>query len=395
MDRRMLENNLHQLLDEQGVDIIGQLTKEMSSEQVDRLLHITESKLSIHQRQYPMLDEGLNASFDQLSVNSSPKQKKMPDHHSRSRSMTTGQQQPTAAAGPVPKRSLPELSESPSSTAPRFAPPPPPPLEPEFSPQRQRSEADYRSRNNDNRSRSNRDSSGGAKHLSVHFEPSQLRPSPPATPSSSRYNEQRRPAFGSSPNLRPKKAKRPQHQLNPSLSSGAMQQRRYGSLPRNVNGVAHSRSMVDFRRRSHAAGEYDNDVMCSTCSSSSSDSEYDDTYAYQMPSRKAYGGVRVSYVPNDRRAAKMRHSSGGGGGEHGKYDRAPPLSDIAPPPMMRSGPPAPPLPHPSMTRQFSQPIVQALQQQQQQAAAGEFIANGNVSMTVVPAERENKNCVIS
>jgi len=39
---------------------------------------------------------------------------------------------------------------------------------------------------------------------------------------------------------------------------------------------------------------------CSTCSSSSSDS--DDPYAYQLPPRRAYGGVRLSYVPNDRLA---------------------------------------------------------------------------------------------
>lgn len=36
--------------------------------------------------------------------------------------------------------------------------------------------------------------------------------------------------------------------------------------------------------------------MCSTCSSSSSDSE---DFAYQLPQRRVYGGVRVSYVPND------------------------------------------------------------------------------------------------
>lgn len=35
---------------------------------------------------------------------------------------------------------------------------------------------------------------------------------------------------------------------------------------------------------------------CSTCSSSSSSSE---DYLYQLPTRRHYGGVRVSYVPND------------------------------------------------------------------------------------------------
>lgn len=46
----------------------------------------------------------------------------------------------------------------------------------------------------------------------------------------------------------------------------------------------------------------DDDDRCSTCSSSSSDS--DDPYAYELPQRKAYGGVRLSYVPNDRLRAR-------------------------------------------------------------------------------------------
>lgn len=39
--------------------------------------------------------------------------------------------------------------------------------------------------------------------------------------------------------------------------------------------------------------------VCSTCSSSSSDEDED--YSYHMPPtrRAAYGGVRISYVPND------------------------------------------------------------------------------------------------
>jgi len=48
--------------------------------------------------------------------------------------------------------------------------------------------------------------------------------------------------------------------------------------------------------------------QCSTCSSSSSDS--DDPYAYQLPPRRAYGGVRISYVPNDRFALSHRHLGG-------------------------------------------------------------------------------------
>ncbi|MCP3662310.1 MAG: hypothetical protein GY696_07405, partial [Gammaproteobacteria bacterium] len=49
------------------------------------------------------------------------------------------------------------------------------------------------------------------------------------------------------------------------------------------------------------------DSDCSTCSSSSSDD--DDPYAYQLPPRRAYGGVRISYVPNDR--FQQRHHAVG------------------------------------------------------------------------------------
>uniref|UniRef100_A0A1B6DJX5 Protein prickle n=1 Tax=Clastoptera arizonana TaxID=38151 RepID=A0A1B6DJX5_9HEMI len=40
----------------------------------------------------------------------------------------------------------------------------------------------------------------------------------------------------------------------------------------------------------------DGDSYCSTCSTSSSS---DDLSAYQLPPRRAYGGIRISYVPND------------------------------------------------------------------------------------------------
>lgn len=46
----------------------------------------------------------------------------------------------------------------------------------------------------------------------------------------------------------------------------------------------------------------DADSYCSTCSSSSSSDEY----AYELPPRRAYGGVRISYVPNDALACARR-----------------------------------------------------------------------------------------
>lgn len=46
----------------------------------------------------------------------------------------------------------------------------------------------------------------------------------------------------------------------------------------------------------------DADSYCSTCSSSSSSDDLD----YQLPPRRAYGGVRISYVPNDALACARR-----------------------------------------------------------------------------------------
>lgn len=46
----------------------------------------------------------------------------------------------------------------------------------------------------------------------------------------------------------------------------------------------------------------DNKSYCSTCSSSSSSDDLD----YQLPPRRAYGGVRISYVPNDALACARR-----------------------------------------------------------------------------------------
>ena len=80
-----------------------------------------------------------------------------------------------------------------------------------------------------------------------------------------------------------------------------MEVSRTGSLPRSHSYSGRSGLQDAFNLR-------DDDEMsdCSTCSSSSSDS--DDPYAYQLPPRRAYGGVRISYVPNDRFAMSANHS---------------------------------------------------------------------------------------
>lgn len=53
--------------------------------------------------------------------------------------------------------------------------------------------------------------------------------------------------------------------------------------------------------------EDDAHSYCSTCSSSSSSDDLD----YQLPPRRAYGGVRISYVPNDALACARRRQQAG------------------------------------------------------------------------------------
>jgi hypothetical protein len=81
---------------------------------------------------------------------------------------------------------------------------------------------------------------------------------------------------------------------------------RTGSLPRSHSYSGRS----GLQEAYHQTDDGDEtSSQCSTCSSSSSDS--DDPYAYQLPPRRAYGGVRISYVPNDRFALSHRHMGGG------------------------------------------------------------------------------------
>ncbi|XP_014204315.1 protein espinas-like [Copidosoma floridanum] len=87
-------------------------------------------------------------------------------------------------------------------------------------------------------------------------------------------------------------------------------------LPRRHQSVPRSRSLQpeevpgcsswsNAYARSRADDE---ESCCSTCSSSSSS---DDAEAYALPPRRAYGGVRLAYVPNDAVACARRRATGG------------------------------------------------------------------------------------
>ena len=72
--------------------------------------------------------------------------------------------------------------------------------------------------------------------------------------------------------------------------------------PAITNGRHHHTPNPTRKGRNVAFFDHD---KCPTCSSDSSSDSDDDPYAYQLQPRKAYGGVRLSYVPNDRRRAKL------------------------------------------------------------------------------------------
>ncbi|XP_037954429.1 protein prickle [Teleopsis dalmanni] len=67
---------------------------------------------------------------------------------------------------------------------------------------------------------------------------------------------------------------------------------------------------ADATKRKHRTDDESEDAssVCSTCSSSSSSSE-DYMIMYQLPQRRHYGGVRVSYVPNDALAYDRKRKS--------------------------------------------------------------------------------------
>lgn len=89
---------------------------------------------------------------------------------------------------------------------------------------------------------------------------------------------------------------------NGSSSSSSSHHNRLGSKERQQHSLSSSFQGITTPPNTTTAtlqnrdDESDASSDCSTCSSSSSSSE---DYLYQLPQRRHYGGVRVSYVPND------------------------------------------------------------------------------------------------
>ena len=295
-DRQVLEKNLEKLISERGMEVIGQLTKEMSPQQIERLLVQTKQKLQ------GASSVPLGATVEDVR---------------RSKSSASGHN----------RGSMNDVYHKHSSS------------------DEEEEETDMSVRKGgikQHRSSSSKDQrlNGSAKNLSVRFDPSQVQTSPHmehhAPPpvhrehrgGGHRHHHRKGHHHGRSrraQSRQPERANYYHHQpMIPRSHSYSGQVGLQESL--NQLGQSQGQPVLSRHQSPHVGrrpppmmqqynysnyhpnqGFMDDDDVCSTCSSSSSDS--DDPYAYQLPQRKAYGGVRLSYVPNDRVRARHHQRS--------------------------------------------------------------------------------------
>ena len=296
LDRRQLERNLETLIAERGINAIGQLTKEMSPAQIQQLLQLTSVKLN------PAAgagsgSEGGSRSRRPLDLSSLDDSKL--ENILSELSVVHGDPQRRS------RRRRDSTSDDEMEQADRSR---------QHS---QRGRQHEQQPHPHHRGHHQAELQKSSKNLSVHFDPSQVRPSPP--------EDQRR--LHHQAMLSPEVYRRSKHHSSTRNYDHQQQQNqqmlRYGSLPRSNSYSGRNQLLQEeafdgggggrrggsgrhqfrvARFAAAAAAEEYNDGY----SSSSSDSD-DDPYAYQLPQRKAYGGVRVSYVPNDRRAVQKQH----------------------------------------------------------------------------------------
>ena len=340
-DRVFLERNLEKLVAEQGISVIGELTNQMSTHQIESLVrHMKEklaspdsrgsrqpidlatmgdvsldkflSQLSLHQMGPTVTDN----TYNNLPPPASAPAPIQPQHHHQhqlqqqqqqilqQQHLQQQQQQPPtlpmkqskkqrSASGGQLVSSMPDLSDCHKSDT----------SSEEIQAQAGKARHKPRKSNLSGKQKSKNDQSSdttsSTKALNVRFDPAQV---PERSPHSSRHGE-------SSPHRH--RSGRHRHNRHRDRERSSSRNRykevsRTGSLPRS-----HSYSGRSGLQEMYNGGRpMDDDEIsqCSTCSSSSSDS--DDPYAYQLPPRRAYGGVRISYVPNDRFALSHRHLGG-------------------------------------------------------------------------------------
>ena len=292
-DRLFLERNLEKLVAEQGISVIGELTQQMSSQQIEQLVRHMKEKLGSpdargSRQPIDLASVGelsLDKFLSQLSLHQVGQQAGGQDRQeagSNPPSLPTKQsKRARSASGGVPVgSSMPDLSDchkSDTSSEDIKA-------EAYRSPRHKPRKSNLSGRQNKSKTDLTNDSSNSTKNLNVRFDPAQV---PERSPHSSR------PEASSSRRHRSGRHRSSHHKRSSSRTRAIQEVSRTGSLPRSHSYSGRTglgERMLDDDERSE----------CSTCSSSSSDS--DDPYAYQLPPRRAYGGVRLSYVPNDRLA---------------------------------------------------------------------------------------------
>jgi len=388
-DRLALERNLEQLVAEQGVSVIGELTHQMSTSQIEILVrHMKErlaspdsrgsrqpidlatigeisldkflSQLSLHQTNGNNLSQ--ENTYNNMPPMSQHQQPPMSQHQQPP--MSQHQQPPMSQhqQPPMSQHQQPPMSQhqQPPPMSQHQQPPPmsqhqqPPMSQPPTLPLKQskkhrsmsggnggattsmpdlsdcvksdsssddvlhqnqqhkspHSRHKPRKSNLSGKQRSKTDLSSAdppasnntsSKTLNVRFDPAQV---PERSPHNSRHGDGHHRRHQSSRHHR----HRHHRDRSSSRSRANVEVSRTGSLPRSHSYSGRSGLAEMYGTGKDRVMEDDEMSQCSTCSSSSSDS--DDPYAYQLPPRRAYGGVRISYVPNDRFALSHRHLSG-------------------------------------------------------------------------------------
>ncbi|XP_071543868.1 uncharacterized protein [Panulirus ornatus] len=266
LDRLVLERSLGRILAEQGINLLREVAATSSPGTLEALLQNSDVLSSAARRQPLDLSALSDLNLEALLA---------------SQEATRGRASPAHA-------SMPDLSqhgESSASTSPTNTPTPGAPRKSSLS-----------SRQKDRQNRS------------VRFDPAQVggeaanRQDPSQDPRDSSSSSS---SSGSAPTA-----------LEVAPVAGAAPERQHHSRSHGSNGFPRSRSYSGSappaagqtpRKTPSAPGleeaEWDNESVCSTCSSSSSD-EFD----YELPPRRAYGGVRISYVPNDALAYARRQA---------------------------------------------------------------------------------------
>lgn len=104
---------------------------------------------------------------------------------------------------------------------------------------------------------------------------------------------------------RRKGSRQRKHASDQRLSDQLSQASKHKHEHRKSRSSKHDEPCTSAQARMRDSRHHDSETssICSTCSSSSSDS---DDFAYKLPKSKIYGGVRISYVPNDALACARK-----------------------------------------------------------------------------------------